>query len=71
MTSALRRLAFQRHPGLASLAFFRYRGFVQTGLLSEEQARLSIVASLASSISEMEAIEVIARGFAAAKGSRP
>jgi hypothetical protein len=67
MSTALRRLASEKHAHLATLAFCKYRSLIQTGIMSEAEAQESIVRSFASHVSHVEAIETITRAFAIAK----
>jgi hypothetical protein len=61
MNHTLRRIALGPHPELALTAFTRFRRVVETGLMTEEQALQSIVAS--ANIPETEASETITRAF--------
>jgi hypothetical protein len=68
MSSALRRLAHQPNSGLAAQAFCDFVNLAQTGLVSAEQIETRLMRStLNSTISEIEAIAAIRRGFAAAR----
>jgi len=68
MNPTLRRIANSLHPDLALTAFTRFRRLVATGLMTEEQALQSIVAS--SGIPEAEAIETVRNAFEQAKRNR-
>jgi hypothetical protein len=66
MTSALRRLAYQRNGNLAGRAYCDFINFALTGLLSDEQIRARLIKT--SALTSQDAEEAIQRGFAAAKG---
>ncbi|MGA7326886.1 MAG: hypothetical protein WBX25_20945 [Rhodomicrobium sp.] len=67
MSAALRKLAAGPHPQLALRAFTRYRGLVETGLISEDRARQSLIESCVSTIPFNELEATIARAFHAAR----
>jgi hypothetical protein len=64
--SALRRLAHQPYAGLAVKAFTKYRGLVSTGIITEDEAMASLLAS-ASTIASSDASETIRRAFEVAR----
>jgi hypothetical protein len=63
--SALRKLAYEPNGALATRAFFEFRNFVTTGLLTENQVTVKL--TKASTLEGEEAIDAIERGFDAAR----
>jgi hypothetical protein len=64
MTSALRRLAYERNGNLAGRAYCDFINFSMTGLLSPEQIKARLIET--SELASADAEEAIRCGFAAA-----